>query len=121
MTAIVIQQALGYPATSSYDETITLAAGVAAVRVFDCGFGINVDVRGENTGSNPINTVGVELSTVSDTNSEYQHQTAAESAIGSVAAGSPFSWNNNGDPSRFVRITLTSTLGTTVQLQARAL
>lgn len=116
MSVIVINEM-----AAPYDETIVLSAATPVVRVFDCQNAPLEGVQGENTGSNPLTSVGVELSMVSNTNAEYQHQTAAESAIGTVAAGSQFSWANNGSPQRFVRITLTSTLGTTVQLQARAL
>lgn len=116
MTAIRIDEM-----AAPYDETITIPAGTPVVRVFDCVNGQIESVSGENTGSHAIESVGVELSMVSDTNSEYQHQTAAEASIGSVAAGAPFTWSNTGDPHRFARFTFNSASGTTLKLQARAL
>lgn len=106
-----------------YDKGFTLAAATPLVLVFDIGesrgaFGLCV----QNTGSShPIDTTKIELSLVSDTDAEYQDQTAIDSSIGSTAALGKFTYSKVDDPNRFVRVTLTSTLGTTVQVQARAL
>lgn len=70
-----------------------------------------------NTGPNPINTILWERSAIGN---EYIPDLGYASAVGtSLAAGAKASLDDNGISSRFLRVTLTSTLGTTCQVRGR--
>ena len=71
----------------------------------------------DNTGGNPINTILWERSAIGD---EYVTDLGYASAVGtSLAASTKASLDDNGISSRYLRVTLTSTLGTTCQIRGR--
>ncbi len=110
--------------TRPYDQTFALAAGVALPLVFDLGaappdFGLSL----RNTLLvNAIGTTTIELG-MTDEDASYQLQTAAGTAIGSIAASAGVTGiavyaKTRTTPGRYVRVTMTSASGTSVRVQS---
>ncbi len=107
-----------------FDVTYPLSAGVAKVLVFDLGDSTNFALSLRNTLLvNPIDTTTIDLG-LADADASYQTQTAVNAAIGSIAASAGVTgiatYDKFDDGFRYVRVTVTSTSGTSVRVQARA-
>jgi hypothetical protein len=106
----------------TYDESPVLAAATPLVLVFDlsekspaAAFHLHIANIGA---TNAINTTKIELGDV-DSDTAYEEQTAVGTAFGSLAAAAKKSYGKWNDAARFVRVTLTSTSGTTARVTAR--
>jgi len=109
-------------AVQTFTESLTLLPATPKVLTFDLdkegvGAPLGFYLTLNNTGGNPINTILWERSAFGN---QYVTDLGYAAAAGtSLAAGIKVSLEDYGLSSRYLRITLTSTLGTTCELRMR--
>lgn len=102
------------PFLCNQTKDITLAAGVAQQVDVETNGALWWGILVKNTGANPVTA----LSTASSPLGTYFEDAAAVTSGIPLAAGGGLMLRGNGEPSTTVRLTLTSTLGTTVTIEA---